>query len=124
MVVVTGCNLHWWHFPSATGTNTLCTSVVPPVGVRACACMCVCVRACVRVTLEASHVLPVLPDKEGPCLLCVCFLYVVVAVVCVCGVCVVVCVCESCVCVRVHVVCVCVCVCVYPGINPKPISMW
>ena len=64
--------------------------------------VCVHVCACVRVTLEASHVLPVLPDKEGPCLLCACFLYVVVAVVCV--VCVVVCVCAWCVCVRVHVV--------------------
>ena len=25
MVVVTGCNLRWWHFPSAIGTNTPCT---------------------------------------------------------------------------------------------------
>ena len=31
--------------------------------------------------LPCCQVLPVLSDKEGPCLLCLCFLYVVVVVV-------------------------------------------
>ena len=69
-----------------------------------CLCVCVvcvvCVCVCLCAIHETSHVPPVLPDKEGPCLLRVCFLYVVV----------VVCVWYVCVC----VVCgVCVCVCLY-----------
>ena len=71
---------------------------------------------------EACQVLPVLPDKEGPCLLCVRFLYVVV-VVCVCmsvcmSVCVRVCACVCVWCVHVCVwVCVCVGVCVGVGVG-------
>ena len=45
-------------------------------------CVC-CVYVCAPAIHEASQVLSVLPDKEGPCLLCVCFLYMVVVVVCV-----------------------------------------
>ena len=72
--------------------------LVPPLSSMAAV---LCVRACVWCVIhEASHVLSILPDKEGPCFLCVWFL---------CG--------GSCECVRacvvcVHVVCVCVCVCV------------
>ena len=44
--------------------------------------MCVCVCVCVWVIHESSHVLPVLPNKAGPYMLCVRFLHVVV-VVCV-----------------------------------------
>ena len=54
-------------------------------------CVCVCVCVCMCAIHEASQVLPVLPDKESPCLLCV---FLVCGgsgcVVCVCthGVCV------------------------------------
>ena len=77
-------------------------------------CVCVCAHMCVSVYAihETGQVLPVLPDKKGPYLLCVCFLCV--CGVCVWCVCVYVCVCGVCVCVCVCVcmsVCVCMCMC-------------
>ena len=48
-----------------------------------CISICVSVCVCAGAIHDASQVLPVLPEKEGPCLLCVCFLDVVVVVVCV-----------------------------------------
>ena len=76
------------------------------VCVCACACACACACVCVCAIHEASMVLPVLPNIEGPCLLCV---YLVCGggdcVVCLC-VCVFVCICVY----------VCVChVCVWGG---------
>ena len=54
----------------------VCVCLYMCVHVHACVCVCVCVcaraRVCVCVIHEASQVLPVLPDKEGSCLLCVC----------------------------------------------------
>ena len=53
--------------------------------------MCVCV--CVCAIHEASQILPVLPDREGPCLLCVFPVS------------------GGCGCVPVCMVCVCACAC-------------
>ena len=85
-----------------------------------CVCVCARTRMCVSVCAihETGQVLPVLPDKKGPYLLCVCLVCLCVCVcvcVCVCGVCVwCVCVCVWCVCVCVYVcVCMSVCVCVH-----------
>ena len=59
----------------------------------------VCVRACMRVCVCVIHeASQVLPDKEGPYLLCVCFLYVLVVVVCIVCVWWCVCACAWCVC--------------------------
>ena len=53
LVAVTGCNLRWWHFPSAIGTKFLAPVVVPSVATCA-GCLfpsthwrtyCICSRA-------------------------------------------------------------------------------
>ena len=56
---------------------SLCVCGCGCVCVWVCGCGCGCVGVGVGgcVIHEASQVLPVLPDKEGLCLLCVCFLY-------------------------------------------------
>ena len=62
--------------------------------------MCVCVRVCVRA-IHGHEAIQVLPDKEGPCLLCVSCMRYQGWWLCVYVWCVVV---SVCVCVCVHVV--------------------